>query len=252
MLRRQIAGCSLGVLIGLLVPETKAQTMTCTAPRADAPDCRRFHYHLRSWQMATRTTSTEVSATTNYASQTACDAARTQAQKASQTLAEQMKISKIDGKFEADTFGDCHCDQTEDPSSRSFLDDATRLRQRLAWKDIKWQMRAKLLGSDSPHAQQLLTSTMPQRKAFDRFLTEKLTALSPPDAGDVKPLPLLATHITASAAPPSIARNVVLLQLDAPAAPPVPPLNPATPEPPLPVTQDPPDQGGRRNKGNER
>lgn len=237
MLRRQI-GSSLAVLLTFLLPlAAAAQSLTCVQPGVDAAECRRFHYHVRAWQLSTRT-SVEVAATTGFGTRAACDKAREQAQKANLTFADQMRTAKIDGKFEADVFGDCHCDRTGDPASRSFLDDAARLRQRRALLDIMWQVRTKLLASAAnPNAGRLMTTTWPRKTVFDRFLTEKLTALAPPEGG-VKPLPLLPTRIPASSSRRAIASGLQLLQLDAP-APRVARPNAEAPPPVAPATDDP-------------
>jgi hypothetical protein len=217
-------GHSVALLILLSAGTVNAQTMTCAPARTDAPECRRFHYHVRAWQPRPRTF-TEVAATPVYSTRSQCDAARAIAQKTSQTFAEQVTLSKVDGKFQADVLGNCHCDSTDDPASRSFLDDAARLRQRRALQDVAWQNREMLLDNSSPAAAQLLRSSMAPATTFDRFLGEKLPGNAPTVVSEVKPLALLDTLVGAAVPHPAIAGEIGLLTLDAPPVAPAGPLH---------------------------
>lgn len=195
-----------------------SQMLTCPQRSANADECRRFHYHARLWQMTTRSFS-DLTATTDYASVEACERERTARQHASQAFAEQMKTSKLDQSFQPDAFGECHCDLTHDPASRTYLDANARARQARIGPEIAWQMREKLLGSSNPAAASLLRLIMPEPR-IGRFLAEKFPA-AVPETAERKPIVLIDTTIGAAAQVPPIAVGVTLLDIDAP--PPSPP-----------------------------
>jgi hypothetical protein len=216
---RRLVMCSIGLLTFTATVRANAQTLTCPPLRPDAPPCRRFHYHLRAWQPVTRTFA-ELSATADYATRESCDAARAQAQKTSQSFAEQVKSSKIDGNYQADVPGECHCDMTHDPASRSFLDDDARMRQRRTQQDLAWQVREKLLDAANPAAAQLLQATSPPEHGYDRFLAEKLTAPPLRDHVDGQSLVLMDTAVAAASTQTAIAHDLPLLKIEPQPAPP--------------------------------
>jgi len=216
MVRRQIVACCIALMA--IPVAVDAQILTCPPPARDAAECRTFHYHVRAWQMPTRTF-TEIAATTDFATREKCEAARTTAQKASHTFAEQVKTSKIDGNVQADVLGECHCDLTYDPKSRSFLDEEARRRQRRAFHEIAWQTREKLLANGNPVAAQLLQAKPTQAIVFDRFLGDKLVGNVPISVTEPKALVLMETQVGANPTRLPIASDLTLLALEPAAAP---------------------------------
>ncbi|HUR81850.1 MAG TPA: hypothetical protein VM733_13880 [Thermoanaerobaculia bacterium] len=108
--------------------------LTCPPAPAGRP-CESFHYHVAMFRPDPRGFA-EIAATTDYATQAACERARELAVAANGTVVAAMRVK--DQKFEADKFGPCHCDMT------ALTADQRALQLRTA-EDIRLRVRERLL-----------------------------------------------------------------------------------------------------------
>ncbi|HVE70007.1 MAG TPA: hypothetical protein VNI54_01465 [Thermoanaerobaculia bacterium] len=200
--------------------------LLCPPSPAGRP-CDAFHYHVAMYRPDPRGYS-ELDATTQYATQAACESAREVAVAANAKVAAAMRVK--DQKFEADRFGPCHCDMTA-------LTDVQRATQLRAAEDIRLRVRERLLDIKTPPDAEVMRALYSEPPVSAALSTPKIVPL--PESA---PAPLLTSaddlrpSKTFDTTKPTIAAiDLPLMDIGPPASPPAeqvastPPVTPASP-----------------------
>ena len=176
---------SLFLSIFLAVAAGAQQAPLLCPPAPAGRPCEAFHYHVAMYRPDPRGFA-ELSATTDYATQAACERAREIAVAANAKVAAAMRVK--DQKFEADRFGPCHCDMTA-------LTDAQRAMQLRTAEDIRLRVRERLLD----------IRTLPDAEVMRALYSEppvspalSMTKLVPPPSSGAAPLVTSAEDLKAS------------------------------------------------------
>lgn len=120
------------------------QALVCTG---SAPaGCDTFHYHVQMFRPETRQF-IEITALRPFASEAACNRVREAEQKRNAAVAEYFRLTKGDQRYEADRFGPCHCDLTNDKASPSYLSEQQRTLQLRTAEEVRLRVKEKLLDS---------------------------------------------------------------------------------------------------------
>jgi hypothetical protein len=121
-----------------------AQTsLVCPVPAGSGGRaCEAFHYHVQMYRPDTKQR-VEIFATPQFATQASCERARDARAAANAKAVEFIRAKQP--QYEADRFGPCHCDMTNDKGSATFLTDAQRVLQIRIAEDIRLRVRERLL-----------------------------------------------------------------------------------------------------------
>ena len=115
--------------------------------------CDAFHFHVQMYRPDTKQF-TDVNAGSPYATQAACERARELHVSANLAVVEFFRVTKQQEQYQADRFGPCHCDMTNDRSSPSYLPEAQRNMQLRNAEETRLRVRERMLdhkvSTDSP------------------------------------------------------------------------------------------------------
>ena len=113
-------------------------------PPSEAP-CQRFHYHVALFRPDTHERVT-VAAGPVFATAPACENARDAAMRRNAAVVLHFQGLQTE-KYEADQFGDCHCDRTTEPSSPTYLSEEARMAELRAADNVRQQVAERLLAA---------------------------------------------------------------------------------------------------------
>jgi hypothetical protein len=166
------------IAVVLAAPLAAQQALVCAPAPAGRP-CENWHFHVQLYR-PDKKQFVEIAARNPFATQAACDRARTEAIAANARVVEHFRA--IRQQYEADRVGPCHCDTTGDPASSSYLPAPQRDAQLRTAEDIRLRVRERLLDTkltpDSPVVRALWDEDQP----FAGLGTPRFTAL-PQSAG---------------------------------------------------------------------
>jgi hypothetical protein len=126
-----------------------AQPLVCPPVAAVAGrPCETFHFHVQMFRPDTRDF-TELYGINQFASATACDRAREEQVRHNVAVVEFFHAQRRDW-WQADRFGQCHCDMTVEKASPNFLTDAARAQQIHDANEILQRVRERMLDAKLP------------------------------------------------------------------------------------------------------
>ena len=198
------------------------QALVCTG---SAPaSCDAFHYHVQRFRPETRQF-VEIAALRPYASEAACNRAREAEQKRTAAVAEYLRVTKGDQRFEADRVGPCHCDLTNDKASPSYLGEQQRLMQLRLAEEVRLRVKEKLLDAGITTDNPMVRGLYAHEPATPLLGGPKLAPLPPATRAVVLTTPedLKATRTIDTTKPQAAALDLPIVDLTTPEAPPAAP-----------------------------
>jgi len=166
-----------------------AQPLACppVASAAGRP-CETFHYHVQLFRPDTREF-IELYGINQFASLPACERARDTQFKRNIAVVEFMRGQRRDW-WQADKFGQCHCDMTVEKASPNALTEAARAQQVQNAEEIRQRVRERLLDAKAPPDSDLIRDLAPPLSATPLIGGPKLVAMpAPVAAGNVSNSP---------------------------------------------------------------
>ena len=112
----------------------------------EAVGCDAFHYHVQLYRPDPRGF-VVATATPRFASQAVCEKVREAHVARNAAVVQYFKKTKNQQQYEADRFGPCHCDLTNEKTNAAFLNEAQRIAQIRSVEDVRLIVREKLLDS---------------------------------------------------------------------------------------------------------
>ena len=207
------------VLVAVLVVfagSSAAQTLKCPPLPAGAT-CGHYHYHYKIWMANARALEDALSFR-QFVSAEACERAKAEAAGRNDVLAEIIKTEKIDGSFQPNVYGECHCDRTDEKGRPVFVDARARLAVAQRIRESQWLIRDKFLSADKSSALETVRSLFAAESAPDRFLYQKFPVAIADDRTASAAVPLADTHIGERSQTGEVAPAAVLVDV----APPMP------------------------------
>jgi len=158
-----------------------AQPLVCppVASVAGRP-CDTFHYHVQMFKPDTREF-VELYGVNQFASMAACDRARDVQFKRNMAIVEFFRAQRRDW-WQADKFGQCHCDMTIERASPNALTDAARAQQVHDAEEIRKRVRERLLDARVPSDGELIRDLAPPLSATPLIGGPKLVSMPAPAA----------------------------------------------------------------------
>ncbi len=173
------------LVITLLGTPVFAQApMTCQlGTGVDSAQCNVFHYHVQMYN-PNQKTRVELTGVNEFASQAACEATLAEEQAENVALVKFMTQNDPREKFQADVFGQCHCDMTRSAGSPNRLDENQRISELRMQQEIIAATRELLLDANAPASSTVVTNLGPDPTSFDAALWPKV--VFPPDPAEMK------------------------------------------------------------------
>jgi hypothetical protein len=158
-----------------------AQLLACppVASVAGRP-CDTFHYHVQMFKPDTREF-VELYGINQFASMAACDRARDLQFKRNMAIVEFFRAQRRDW-WQADKFGQCHCDMTVERASPNALTDAARAQQVHDAEEIRKRVRERLLDARVPSDGELIRDLAPPLSTTPLIGGPKLVSMPAPAA----------------------------------------------------------------------
>jgi hypothetical protein len=142
--------------------------------------CDTFHYHVQVFKPDTREF-VELYGINQFASMAACERARDAQFKRNMAVVEFFRAQRRDW-WQADKFGQCHCDMTAERASPNALTDAARVQQIRAAEETRQRVRERLLDARVPADAELIRDLAPPVSTTPLIGGPKLVSMPPPVA----------------------------------------------------------------------
>jgi hypothetical protein len=166
-----LAGC-----LASAAASAQLTPLTCPPPAGRA--CEVFHYHAQMYRPDTKAF-TEIFATTQFATQAACERAREQQVAANARIVDYFRNVREQQQYQPDRFGPCHCDLTGERASATYLAEPQRLMQLRNAEEIRLRVRERLLDNKVPSDSELIRGLYLDPPASPAASMPKIAPLPP-------------------------------------------------------------------------
>lgn len=209
----------LSLVAGCLAAVTASAQQGLVCPPAAGQNCNASHYHVQRYRPDTRAF-VEISAQQAFATPEACERVRNQQMLANLKVVEYFRDGKQQ-QYPPDRFGPCHCDQTGERTSATFLNEAQRESQLRTEEEIRLRVRERLLDHKIPGDSELIRGLYADPPATPALNTPRLMPLPAPVSLPITTsLDELRTTRVVDAGPPAVVGlNLPLVDLTAGATP---------------------------------